>query len=197
MNKTFKEHILAMPQHYPGKVHYQNDAKFTPISLGNIESYIPIGRDDRFSYFVKPQHNTGFIFQNEDLASGYQHALPVMTVSLRNSGINELQQAYELRIRGNFSRENLTTSWYVYFINRVGGIVSDAEHLQGGKMLWKSFIKIATNDPALSITLLDKTTGISQAVTAATPDSEIWSVGDSKKNLVLVFRKNETTAIQP
>ena len=197
MQKTFREHILNMPQHYPGKVHYQNDAKFTPISLGNIESYISIGRDDRFSYFVKPQHNTGFIFENEDLASGRQHAMPVMAVSLRNSDIGELKQAYELRIRGDFSRENLTSSWYVYFINRVGGIVSDAEHLQGGKMLWKSFIKIATNDPALSITLLDKTTGTSQAVTAATPDSEIWSVGDSKKNLVLVFRKNETTAIQP
>jgi hypothetical protein len=177
-------------------VHYQNDAKFTPISLGNIESYVPIGSDDRFSYFVKPQRNTGFIFQNEDLSSGHQHAMPVMTVSLRNSGIGELKQAYELRIRGDFSRENLTTSWYVYFVNQVGGIVSDCEHLQGGKVLWKAFIKIATADPELSITLLNKDTGTSNPVTAATPDAEIWSVGDSKKNLVLVFRRTDKSGIQ-
>lgn len=177
-----------MPRHYKGNVQYQNDENFKPISLNNIFSYTEIGKDDRFTYLVKNELNGGYIFLNEDLERKYQHALPVMTISLRDSGIGNLKQAHALRMRRGYARENLTTSWYVYFINQFGGIVSDNEHLEGGKLLWQAFIKIGTSDKNLSISLHDIDSGLSTPVTTDTAESEIWSTDDdTKKNLVLIL----------
>ena len=188
--KTFRQHLLEMPQYYPGAVSYQKDAKFVPVSVRNANTYTVIHQDPEFTYTVDSALTTGFIFETKDMTSKEQHILPVLRVSLRDSGIENLKQAHFLRIRANFSEKGLATTWYLSYVNHVGGVVSDAEHLTGGKVLWQSFIKTAEKDSGLDIKLHDKNNGVETDVTSKTPEDEIWSTGnDSKKNLVLVLRK--------
>ena len=192
MMRTLKQYILEeMPKHYTGEVVYQKDTKFTPISIRNVSDYVMLNRSDDLVYLVHPQQTYGYVFRITDLQSGKQTALPVMHLSLRDTPIKNYKQAYNLRVRESFSKSNITTVWYTSYVNRFGGIVSDKEHLQGGKLLWKSFIRRASEDASLKISLVDFKTGevLMDNVPLNTPDEQIWSKDASKINSVLVIEK--------
>lgn len=190
--KTFKDYILEeMPQYYPGTISYQKDSKFTPISVRNISDYIVLGEVDEFLYTVHPDNTMGFVFHIPDLQSKAQSVIPVMRVSLRDSPL-EYKQAYFLRIRESFSKSNIASTWYNLYVDKFGGIVSDNEHLEGGKKLWLSFIKKATANPSYKITKIDLDSMEKVAnITSNTPESDIWSVDDSNKKIVLVYEKEK------
>jgi hypothetical protein len=191
--QTFEQFFLTeMPQHYAGDVVYQKPTKFIPISLRNISSYKVLGERDGLVFVVDADNTTGFVFDVADLKSGSQTAIPVMRVSLRDSGINNLKQAHHLRIRQEYAQKNITTTWYQLYVNAFGGIVSDAEHLEGGKNLWKSFIK-ATGKGYIT-TLYNKATGESKPVDSATSDSDIWSMDASKRDTVIVMVKESNAS---
>lgn len=188
MKQSFKQFLTEMPQHYPGNVTYMKDSKFVPISYRNIEDYDVLGEDGVYIYLITPSRESGFIFRMEDLKDKPQQVLPVMRLSLRDTNINGYKQAHALRIREGFSKENLTSSWYDFYVQEFGGIVSDNEHLEGGKLLWKHFIKKAHISSDYSVTLFDSNTGEPIAdVISTTPDDVIWSNDPSKKHLVLVY----------
>ena len=67
-----------------------------------------------------------------------------------------------------------------------GDIVSDIEHLEGGKSLWKSFVRTA-EERGLKISLVDTVAGEWLPVGQRTPDETIWSLDTAKKQLVLVL----------
>ena len=188
--KNFSQYILEeMPQYYPGDVTYQKDSKFTPISMRNISDYIVLGELDEFVYVVHPDQTMGFVFHVPDLQKKDNNVIPVMRVSLRDTPLG-YKQAHFLRIREAFSKSNVTSTWYNLYIDKFGGIVSDNEHLEGGKRLWRSFIKKATADPTYKISKVDlDTMEYSDSITTNTPESEIWSVDASKKGTVLVYEK--------
>jgi hypothetical protein len=188
--KNFSQYILEeMPQYYPGDVTYQKDSKFTPISMRNISDYIVLGELDEFVYVVHPDQTMGFVFNISDLQKKENTVIPVMRVSLRDTPLG-YKQAHFLRIREAFSKSNVTSTWYNLYIDKFGGIVSDNEHLEGGKRLWRSFIKKATADPTYKISKVDlNTMEYSDFITTNTPESEIWSVDASKKGTVLVYEK--------
>jgi hypothetical protein len=75
---------------------------------------------------------------------------------------------------------------YQAYVRLYGGIVSDFEHLEGGKRAWKSFVRTAT-DHGLKISLVDTGTGQWMPVDANTTDEFIWSLDDAKKPMVLVL----------
>jgi len=190
--KSFEQYVLEeMPKYYPGEIIYQKDTKFTPISVRNIQDYNVIGDADGFLYVVHPNQTVGFAFLLDDIQSRKNNIVPVMRVALRDTNINGLKQAYQLRIRESFSKANVTSAWYQYYVNYYGGIVSDAAHLEGGKALWKSFIKKASNDPSVNIRTVNADNGetINPDVTIDTPENEIWSTDDSNQNVVLVYEK--------
>lgn len=188
--KTFSQYILEeMPQYYPGDIIYQKDTKFTPISVRNISDYTVLGEMDEFLYVVHPEQTMGFVLYIPDLQKKQQTVIPVMRVSLRDT-ILGYKQAHFLRIRESFSKSNITSTWYDLYINKYKGIVSDNEHLEGGKKLWMSFIKKATVDPNYRVTKVDLDNIESKdIVTTETPESEIWSADSKNKNVVLVYEK--------
>lgn len=194
--RTFQQFLLQeMPKYYAGDVIYQKDAKFTPISVRNIEDYIVLGEQDEFLYVVHPQQTMGFVFSINDLQAGKQTVIPVMRVSLRDTPL-QYKQAYFLRIREAYANANITSTWYKLYVDKFNGIVPDNEHLEGGKKLWESFIKNATVNPEYKVYLMDlDSMKRSDNITTATPQSDIWSADDSNKNKVLVYEKttNETT----
>jgi hypothetical protein len=190
--RTLKQYILEeMPKHYTGEVVYQKDAKFAPISIRNVTDYVLIDQSDDLVFLVHPQQTYGYVFRIVDLQSGKQTAVPVMHLSLRDTPIKNYKQAYNLRVRESFSKSNITTVWYTAYVTRYGGIVSDKEHLQGGKLLWKSFIKKASEDSSLNVSLVDFNTGevLMPTVAVDTPDEQIWSSDTSKMSTVLVYEK--------
>jgi hypothetical protein len=71
----------------------------------------------------------------------------------------------------------------------MGGIVSDFEHLEGGKVLWRSFVNSAVSR-GYKISSYNLDTQESTPVGPQTPDSEIWSYGPEKKRIVLVMERN-------
>lgn len=185
------DHVLTeMPQHYKGDFVYMKDTKFTPISVRNAKDMSVLFHDTEngLIYLVHPHQTIGYVFLIADLNSGAQHAIPVMTVSLRDSGLPGIKQAHHLRIRESFAKRNIATVWYQKYVEHFGKIASDAEHLEGGKALWKSFIK--QSGRAFKVALVDVNTGAGTPVTSATPDEEIWSTDASKKNLILVMSRN-------
>lgn len=188
--KSFKEYILEeMPQYYPSEVTYQKDSKFTPISVRNLNDYTVLGEVDEFLYVVHPEQTMGFVFYIPDLQKKEQTVIPVMRVSLRDTPL-KYKQAHFLRIRESFSKSNITSTWYNLYVDKFGGIVSDNEHLEGGKNLWMSFIKKVTNDPSYRIYSVDLDNGErSGNITTETPESEIWSLDSSNKNKVMVYEK--------
>ena len=190
MMKNFSQYILEeMPQYYPGDVTYQKDSKFTPISMRNISDYIVLGELDEFVYVVHPDQTMGFVFHVPDLQKKENTVIPVMRVSLRDTSLG-YKQAHFIRIREAFSKSNVTSTWYNLYVDKFGGIVYDNEHLEGGKRLWRSFIKKATADPTYKISKVDlDTMEYSDFITTNTPESEIWSVDASKKGTVLVYEK--------
>ena len=185
--KSFKQFLLEMPQHYPGNVTYQKDNKFTPISLRNVMDYTVLHDDGEYVYMVDPGQTTGYVFDLNDLRKDAQHILPVMRLSLRSTTIKGYKQAHYLRIREAFAKNNITSTWYNHYVMKFGGIVSDMEHLEGGKMLWQSFIKKALSDPLFNVYLVDTTTDKRFPITKDTTENEIWSKDSSLKNLVIVY----------
>ena len=181
--KTFKEFLLEMPKHYPGNITYQKDNKFTPISLRNIQDYTVLHDDGEFVYMVDPHNTTGFVFPLSDLDTTTL-VIPAMRVSLRDSGVKNYKQAFYLRIRETYSKKNITSTWYNYYVKMFGGIVSDNEHLEGGKALWKSFIR--NNE---DVYLVDTDTNRIILINKDWRDDMIWSTNDSKKNIVIVFER--------
>lgn len=184
-----------MPRHYPGEVVYQNDSKFRPISLRNARSLILLGDDDNFAYLVHPEQTLGFAFHADDLESGSQHIVPVMSLALRDSGIGDWKQAHRLRIRKRYSASNVSTAWYHAYVERYGGIASDVDHLEGGRHLWKGFIRHALESGKFRVSLYDTARGkyLAENLDAEVPDEEIWSQDDSKRPVVIVLTRSGRT----
>ena len=113
--------------------------------------------------------------------------LPVLFLELRDSGIKDYKQAYHLRIRQDFASRNVATTWYRKYVDTFGGIVSDFEHPEGGKVLWRSFVNAVGRGYDLYAYNLDS--GESTPVGPTTPDSDIWSTGPEKKRVVLVMER--------
>lgn len=190
--KTFKEFMLTeTPQHYSGEVAYQKDTKFRDISISNIKSMNIFDFDDEFYYVIDQAQLYGFVFDKMEFSSGKREIKPVLTVTLRDSVLG-FKQAHRLRIRKDYARKNLTKRWYMLYIKEFGGIVSDHEHLEGGKLLWRSFVDMASQRSDVSVALYDADAQefIMKNISAETPDETIWSRDHTKKNLVMVMTYN-------
>lgn len=191
--KSFQQYILEeMPQHYPSStISYQKDEKFIPISKRNIQNYIKLGNIDGFLFMVDQDNMFGFVFDMKDLINDNNKVLPVMRLSLRDTNINGYKQAHFLRIRKSYAQNNLTSTFYDLYVDKFGGIVSDFEHLEGGKTLWKSLIKNASNSLERNISLINNKTGevINKDITNLTDEDTIWSKDSSLKDIVLVYTK--------
>lgn len=193
--QTFAEFLAEMPQHYAGDVVYQKDARFQPISIRNISDYIKLGESGGFIYTVSPNSNFGFVFNIDELRQAKHQVLPAMHVQLRETPLG-FKQPHHLRIRRAYSRLNVASTWYDLYIQLYGGIVSDREHLEGGKKLWQSFIKKAEHNPNYQIYSYNLATNqvVNPSITTSTPESEIWSSDASNKDIVLVLKyKKELT----
>lgn len=179
--------LQESPQLYPGSVVYALDSKFRPITARNFSEYTVLRHDTTFTYALDPQHTTGFVFTNADvLRKPSTGMVPVLHVQLRDSGIKGYKQAHHLRIRYTYSMKGVATGWYLAYVHVYGGVVSDFEHLEGGKSLWKSFVRTAL-DRGFIISAVDTKTGVSFPLSADTPDSVLWSTDASKRSLVLVL----------
>lgn len=180
--KTFAEHLLTMPVEYPGEIKYMATDMFPVISIRNINSYEVLGEDARYAYMLK--HDSGFVFDRDDLANATPSigCRAVMVVSLR-PGIKGLFQAHRLRVREASSEQNTVKSWYDFYAKAKGGVVSDFEHLQGGKALWVSLIKTG------HVTSCWKTQDAETPVTEADIPN-LWSAhpNHDNKDLVLIYR---------
>lgn len=190
--------LNEMPIQYSGDITYQGDHKFTRISLNNFKSYHVLGRDGTFTYMLSSNGRFGVVFLNSDIEKAMNEKsgervtlLPVLSLELRDSGVKEYMQAYHLRIRKDFARRNVATTWYSKYVDVMGGIVSDSQHLSGGKTLWRSFID--ASGFGYNISLYNLHTGKSIPVDSSTSDSEIWSTyksnEPSKEHLVLIMEK--------
>lgn len=193
LDAAVREHYQTMaPQHYPGPIAYQRDSRFRPVSDGNLRSYPKLAEDDQFLYTTDPQLTMGFVFSREEIAAvGTRPSAfpPVMTLALRESGIRGLKQAYQLRLRERHARKNVATQWYLAYVLQQGGIVSDTDHLEGGKQLWRSFATKAAQY-GVRIFLHDTATGEERLIDANTPEREIWSADAAKRGIVLVLEKS-------
>jgi len=187
--KRFDEWILTeMPQYYQGNITYQKDNKFQPISVRNLYDYTIMGDSMGLVYAVHPNRTFGFVFDFNNQKQNDQFITPVMHLSLRDTIFGDYRQAHNLRIKQSYSKTGIASNWYDFYIKSFGGIVSDREHLEGGKTLWISFIKKATNNSSYRISLADSTTGdILEKVTSNTPEDNIWSKDKSKKDIVLIY----------
>ena len=186
--KSFHQFLLEMPKYYPGEVTYMNPDKFVPISYRNILDYSYLGDDEHNGYFITPDHTSGFVFSLATLEEKPDKVVPIMRLSLRPSNVKGYKQVHGLRIQEAYSKTNITSHWYDLYLKEFGGIVSDFEHLEGGKLLWKSFIKRSMDSLRHVVSIYDGVSGeIIKQVTPHTSEDEIWSLDSSKKNLVLVY----------
>jgi hypothetical protein len=177
--------LVEMPQYYPSKITYQVEKKFFPISKNNIAVYRKIGDNGEYSFFVHPSGERGFVFSNKELEDSQNDVQPAMVVSFRDTVYN-FKQAHSLRIREKDARQNLATIFYILYVENFGGIVSDNEHLEGGKTLWRSLINNAeSRNLKVFVVKNDKKIEIDKN----TPDSEIWSIGPDKKETVIILQK--------
>ena len=183
--------IMPPPQYYHGSVTYQKDDKFIPVPTRNFDDYEVIGRSEDLTYFLHPCDSFGFVVDNEELAAGNLTVVPVMKLKLTavTIGGTKLKQVSQLRIRESYSRIGVARDWYANYVRQFTGIVSDCEHLEGGKLLWQSLIKLADEsaDFSVSMHLLPSGEKIA-AITRTTPESDIWSNDGLNKNQVLVFQ---------
>lgn len=168
-----------------GKMTYQKDSKFIPISVRNVGDYTVLGTDDKGMVYLVSEHSTfGFIFNQSDLMSGNQHAVPIAHVQLRDTKFG-YKQAHNLRIRESYAKLGSVSQWYTLYVEKFGGVVCDNEHLDGGKMLWQSFIKSSHK-----LTLANSNTGETiKQVDKSTDESELWATDSSIKDLVLIMEK--------
>jgi len=198
LQRSSKTNQLDEMVHYPKKItkpDYQKPENFPDISLDNIKSMDLLHRDVDFLY-VK-SGIIGYIFDLSDMDKSSTTVKPILHVYLRDS-VFGLKQAYKLRIQYKYAKNNLARTWYMNYIEKVGPIVSDTEHLEGGYRLWKSFIKHVTVDAGTTIKMVDKNTEevILDKVTVDTPEESMWSnysneKDRSKQHLVLVFGEND------
>ena len=181
--------LLEMPQYYPAQIVYRQDRNFTPISMGNFGRYHTLGEDDTYIYTRGAGGGYGKAFARDDVKNPTDLGIkPAMTVELRDSLIKGYKQAHSLRIRQSHASHHVATKWYLFYVDRMGGIVSDFEHLEGGKALWRSLVNGARSR-GYNMTLQDTVTGQSVDVGRETPDTQIWSKDFGKKHLVLVMEK--------
>lgn len=187
-NRLLETPLSEMPQHYSGPVIYMKDAKFEQCSIANAKTYVGLGTDDHLVYMVDQHQTFGYVFEEEDLVSSRQSMLPVMKVRLRETPFGQFRQAFGLRIREKYARNRIATTWYLKYVQKFGGVVSDREHLQGGKILWRSLINYTAADPTLQVQVGDWETGqILGPVTSETPDHEVWSADDTLADRVLIL----------
>lgn len=178
-----------MPQYYPGEMQYQQDSLFTRITMRNYGDYVVLGTDVYHTYAVDPQQTTGFVIDNDDIEQKPSLGmLPALSLRLRESGIKSWKQAYKLRIRYACAMKGIATSWYVAYVERYGGLVSDFEHLEGGKALWKSFVRTAS-ERGLRISIVDTASGHAMQVGPDTSEDKIWSTDASLKSGALLLEK--------
>lgn len=179
---SFKQYILnEMPKHYPGEIVYQKSSKFTPISKRNLDSYDVLGEDRGFIFLLHPEGNMGYIINSTDIQDKSNFVSPVMHVSFRDTP--QGKQAHHLRIKQEYAQQNLATAFYKMYVNHFGSVVSDTQHLEGGKKLWQSLIKLSEEDPSYEVVVNG------QRVSSQTPVEDIWSTDESKQDTVLIFRK--------
>ena len=179
-----------MPKYYPGKFEYQKDSKFESISVRNALSYIVLDQDREYTHLIHPGQGGGFVFLTSELEDGRQHAVPVMRVSLRDTQIKGYKQAHYLRIRESFATCNTTTKWYALYVERYGGVVSDREHLEGGKALWRAFTKMAESFRfKVSLVNIQTQEVLIADVAASTTDAEIWSTDSALIDAVMVMER--------
>lgn len=187
--KTFlsesSETILEMPQHYPGKIVYQSPNKFIPISKNNVNSYTFLGNDGDYSFYLHPHKENGYVFRNDELENNSRELQPAMIVSLRDTPFG-YKQAHRLRIREKDSRKSLASTWYMLFVEREGGVVSDFEHLEGGKTLWRSLVNNAKSR-GYNTFILSGNDKI--PVSEETPDEEIWKNDPSGRQTLIMLEK--------
>lgn len=184
-NYVENELLVEMPQYYPGQITYQSDKKFFPISKNNISTYKKIGDNGDYSFFVHPSGDRGYVFSNSELKDSENDVQPSMVVSFRDTSFG-FKQAHSLRIRSKDARQNLATIFYILYVETFGGIVSDKEHLEGGKTLWRSLINNA-DSRNLKVFIVKNNEKIK--IDKTTPDNEIWSVGPDKKENVIILQK--------
>lgn len=184
--------FVEMPQYYPGKMAYQRDAKFVPISINNINTFDVLGSDGDSIFLLAKEKDAGYVINRADYEQAKMRRtdiVPVMVVRLRDTTAG-VKQAHSLRIREQYSRENIATTWYILYVMRNGAIASDFEHLEGGKVLWRSLIDKA-RQRGMSTFLYDVSTGEKISVDETTPDHLIWSTGnDDKKQQLIILQSN-------
>ncbi len=181
--------ILESPQFYPGPVVYQKDSKFQRITAGNFAAYKILGVRGPITYALSPGKMTGYAFTNHELASPPSDGMvPILTVDLRASPVKGYMQAHHLRIKSAFAREGIATYWYIFYAQHMGGIVSDFDHLEGGKRLWKGLVRRAEKN-GLKASIVDTSTEKEFSVSSETPDSLIWSLDAQKRPIVLVLER--------
>ena len=184
------DRVDESPQHFSSGYTYQAPAKFAPVNPGNFNALERLGRDGLFTYMLQAAGSVGYVFRNEDVGEPHRVGpYPIMHVSLRDSGIRGYMQAHHLRVMERYARLGAATGWYVRYVERFGGVVSDFEHLDGGKALWRSLVNTAL-DRGLRASLVNTTTGTWTHVNRDTADEQIWSKDASLRGHVLVLEKN-------
>lgn len=188
--EAYRDNMLVEnPQVYPGDYVYLKDTKFGAVSVTNIESYTLLFSDENYCYYVNPMYTQGYVFFTQDIVrKDKKDRVPVLRVFLRDSVVKDYKQAHGLRIRQSQARSGVATNWYKYYVRQAGGVVSDFEHLTGGKTLWRSLVNRAS-DREMKASLVDTTTGEWFPAGSDTPDDVIWSSDPSKKHLVLVLER--------
>ncbi len=168
---------------------YEKDSFFTRVTMRNFSDYPVLAKDLYFTYAIDPQQTMGFVFDNDDVKQRPSLGmLPAMSLRLRESGIKSWKQAYKLRIRYAYAMKGVATTWYLNYVEKFGGLVSDFEHLEGGKALWKSFIRTAS-DRGLRISVVNTATWQSRTVGLSTPEAQIWSIDETLKKCALVLEQ--------
>lgn len=183
LEETISDVINEMAVRYNGDVNYDKEKKFLPISSPSISRMRVLSTSDDFVCTLAGDE--GFIFVAQEL--GGEETRPVMRLKLRRDRV--YPQVYGLRIQERVADRGLAKLWYKSFIDRVGPIMSDREHLQGGHLLWKSLLRFGKRSPRHEVVLFD--VDAEKVVTTDPEESDVWSLHPdrSKFNRVLVLGK--------
>lgn len=180
--------------HYNQQLLYQKDAKFIKVGINSIHRMHKL--EHAGGYVFVHKESSGFVFAEDDIenAKDGDNILPVMVVKLRESGIQNYKQAHGLRIREFFADESVAKTWYYNYVSKVAPIVSDTDHLHGGYLLWKHFLKHTANDSSFQISVIDSATGeiIQDKINIHSIDeTDLWSQhpDHQKENIVLLLQK--------
>jgi len=180
---------LEKPQLHTGAVVYLKDSKFRPNSLRNIGDHTLLGMDTDFIYIAHPCVSFGFVYTLSDMASKSNIGIfPILSVQLSDSGIDGYKQASHMHIRQSHAQLRMATKWYVRYVQMFDGIVSDFEHLEGGKAHWKPLVQTAI-EHGLRAYVVDAETGARTPVNQNTPDAAIWSLNDANRKVMLLLEK--------